>query len=215
MTKPTLAAAVWLVGCGGTPAAPGAPSVAVPAEAAAVAAFRAHAARRLQVAPSQLVDDSAYVTAPHTRGAAKATVMRPDGSSRIEVRGWVLPDGTVITPNQNLGRLFAEAGVWAAPPPPRDLASTLAGDLVWSYGAAAEVEPPSHGRTAPTLALGPDGAGTLVFFSRSESERPDPEAGDGGTGGGAAQFSFQDTVVLTPDHQATLTRTRFAETSPR
>lgn len=219
MRKRELVTAVLLVGCAGKPPAPAAPEARpapVPTESAAAAAFRAYVARRLHVSPSNLEDDSAYITGQHTRGAARALVMRPKGALRTEVRGWAIADGTLITPDQNLGILFAEAGVWADPPakPPSDLASTLADDLVWSYGSAAEVEPPSNGMTAPWLVLAADGSGTLVFFSRSESEALDPEADDG-AGGGAAQFSFKDTVVLTADHKATLTRKPFEETSRR
>ena len=136
-------------------------------------------------------------------------MMQTQDARRIEVRGWATADGAVITPKRNLGLLFAEAGVWSQPPNTKldDLAITLAEALVWSYGEGAALE--SSGVPYPALSLAPDGSGQLVFFSTTE--RSDPEAGATmGSGGGAGQLTFQDTVALTHDHQATLTRTPFA-----
>jgi hypothetical protein len=139
--------------------------------------------------------------------------LRPQEASRVVLRGWATADGTVITPKRDLGRLFAEAGVWRQPPGGKldGLASTLADDLVWSYGEGAAVES-SNGAAYPTLTLAADGAGTLVFFSTTASSDADPDAistSGGAGGGGAGQFTFQDTVVLGADHAATLTRKPF------
>jgi hypothetical protein len=189
-------------------------------EAPAVAAFRAHAAQRLGVPLDGLDDDTAYIRGKHDHGAAHAVMMRTRDASRIEVRGWATAEGTVITPNRNLGILFAEAGVWSQPPGTKlgDLALTLAEDLVWSYGEGATVDS-SDGLAYPALTLAADGAGTLVFFSSTQSTDPDPEAratsSGGGGGGGPGQLTFQDTVTITADHKATLTRKPFTPSGRR
>ncbi|MBC7977186.1 MAG: hypothetical protein H7138_19600 [Myxococcales bacterium] len=181
------------------------------AESPTVAAFRAHVAQRLHVPAAELDDDTAYIRGKHDRGAALAVMMRTKDARRVEVRGWATAAGVVITPSRNLGVLFAEAGVWTQPPGAKlgDLAITLAEDLVWSYGEGATVE--SSGSFAyPALTLAADGSGSLVFFSSTESSDADPEASTaGGGGGGGGQSTFQDTVSLTADHKATLTRTPF------
>jgi hypothetical protein len=207
-----LAAMLWL-GCGGAPPPPvAAPPRQAPvtAESPTVAAFRAHVAQRLHVALDGLDDDTAYIRGKHDHGAARAVMMRTQDARRVEVRGWATADGTVITPSRNLGLLFAEAGVWTQPPHTKldDLAITLAEDLVWSYGEGASLES-STGFPYPMLTLASDGSGTLVFFSSTESAEPDPEARPAGGGGGAGQSTFQDTVTLTADHKATLTRKPF------
>jgi hypothetical protein len=217
MIQHELLAAMLLLGCGG-PSAPVAPpprQAPVTAESPTVAAFRAHVAQRLHVPPDGLDDDTAYIRGKHDHGAARAVMMRTKDARRVEVRGWATADGAVITPNRNLGLLLAEAGVWTQPPNTKlgDLAMTLAEDLVWAYGEGAEVES-SGDFPYPALTLAADGAGALVFFSSTQSSDPDPEAHLGGGaaaggGGGAGQSTFQDTVTLTADHQATLTRKPF------
>ncbi len=186
------------------------------AESPTVAAFRAHVAQRLRVPAAELDDDTAYIRGKRDHGAALAVMMRTRDARRLEVRGWATATGAVITPNRNLGLLFGEAGVWTQPPGTKlgDLAITLAEDLVWAYGEGAVVES-SGGFAYPALTLAADGSGTLVFFSSTESSDADPEASAAGGGGGAGQSTFQDTVTLTADHKATLTRKPFDATPRR
>jgi len=200
-----------LLACSASPPAP----VPVPprqapvtGDAPTVAAFRAHAAQRLAIPPATLDDDTSYIRGKHDHGAARAVLMRTQDARHLEVRGWATDAGAVITPDHNLGLLFVEAGTWSQPPHAKldDLAITLADDLVWSYGEGASVES-SNGFPYPALTLADDGSGTLVFYSSTETSDPIPAPH--ATGGGAGQFTFQDTVTLTADHQATLTRQSF------
>lgn len=189
-----------LAGCAGT--RPAVTPVTTPQ-----AAFRAYAAQRLQVPPAQLADESAAIRGNHNHGAAIAMEMHADYTA-LRVRGWVTADRTVISPKQNLGRLFAEAGVWRQPADLGALATTLAQDLVWAYSETAVLDPAQAG---PVLTVDASGAGQLVFFSSSTSGSTDPEfvdplAREGVAGSGAGSRAYKDVVTLTADHQAMLHR---------
>lgn len=191
-----------LASCGG---AEHARPAAAPAESPPVAAFRAYAAQRMHVAPSRIGDLSEHVDPRHNHGAAIAIRMRPDGFVS-EARGWVTADRTVITPKQNLGVLLAEVGVWRQPSDLGTLASTLAEDLVWTYGDDATVDGPD----SPVLTIAENGSGRLVFYSYSsigvDPEPPPDPMVDGGGGGGVGHQTYRDTVTFTADHRATLHR---------
>lgn len=191
-----------LVSCAGAP--PGRP---VTREPAPLAAFRAYVAQRLQVPPAQLDDESAAIRGNHNRGAAIAMEMHAERTA-LRVRGWVIADRTIISPKQNLGLLFAEAGVWRQPASLGALAETLAQDLVWAYSETAVLDPE---RDAPVLTVDARGAGQLVFFSSSTSGSTDPEFVDpmlreGVAGSGPGSRAYKDVVTFTADHQATLRR---------
>lgn len=203
--------ALLVAGCAGSsgPAVSPGPSGAAATPEQAV---RAYVSRRLQVPPATVRDES-FGLAAHDHGAVRAFMMATEPKGRLRVRGWVTPDGTVISPKQNLGVLFAALGVWATPPPMKlaDLADTVARELVWAYSYFVEVDRPDPRLPPPSLVLNADGSGTLAFYTRSISSSPDPEQGnddygDGGGGGGPGGHYYQDTVVLTGDHHATLTR---------
>jgi hypothetical protein len=179
------------------------------------AAFRAHVANVLHVSPGEInggADDAASAaSAEHSRGGAWAYVMWHKDHFSGGLRGWVTADGTVITPRQNLGILFAEEGLWAKSAPPA-LADRLADDIVWSYGTSSTVvQMPVSGMSPPELTLAPDGSGTLRFFVAHDGPDFDEAGGGGGAGvGGApAVFYFEARVLLTADHKATLTITPF------
>ena len=166
-------------------------------------AFLAHAAQRLRVRPDELVggaiDEATARSLPHSIGGAWAYTMHVRADPQRDARGWVTADGTVITPDQNLGRLFVEAGAWTRKPAqtPRQLADHIA----WSYGMNhAVVIEPENGAPAPRLDVAPDGSGTFRFFVSYR------QPGPGGAGGGPRSLE-EVRVTLTPDHQATLTRT--------
>jgi hypothetical protein len=207
--------AVALVACAGARSAArphsGAPSAR--AERPATAAFRAHAAKVLQVPPGEIdgaaPDASSARAGQHTRGGAWQVVMWHRGDmAKNPVCGWVTADGTVITADQNLGILFAEAGVWATPPshPPDELAHLLADDIVWSYSLGVDlVTMRVGGMGPPELRLGPDGSGTLQFFSNDHGGG----AGRSGGGGAPPDVYWKNTVLLTAAHKASLTRTQF------
>lgn len=223
MARRLLALAVGLAGCAG--AQPGHDTAhgagAAAAEFKPRAAFRAYAARVLQVPESEIdggaSDPASAAAGEHTRGGAWQYAMFHRDHADNPVRGWVTADGTVITPDQNLGVLFAEAGVWARPATrsASQLAELLAGDLVWSFGMANElVTLRAWGLGPPELALAADGSGALHFFSNDHGagSRPLPAAqGDGLRGGGGAppDVFWDNRVVLTADHAATLTQTEF------
>jgi hypothetical protein len=188
--------------------------VVKPAESRATAAFRAYTAERLHVAPADITDSSDILHGKHTRGSAQAYLMTYARDGRRCARGWATADGTVITPTQNLGRLFAEAGVWAKPPGASldQLAEALAEDIVWSYAEDDRVEV-GDGAKPPELVLAADGSGRLRFIMMSRSGSGDFESqfdpAVGGGGGGFGQTYLQVDVALTADHKATLTRNPF------
>jgi hypothetical protein len=172
------------------------------------AAFRAHAAKVLKVPIGEVegsVVESTAARMPHSIAGAWACDM---SHGEREVRGWVTADATVITPDQNLGILFVEAGVWDKPPKgtPDELADRLAGEIVWSYGMNnAVVQALDYGMAPPKLNLAVNSSGTLRLFSYYR--RPGP----GGAGGGPTSY-FEFNVVLTGDHKATLTKKPFEPT---
>jgi hypothetical protein len=142
----------------------------------------------------------------HTRGAARHYTMWPVRDPASSIRGWVTPDGTVITPDRNLGVLLLEAGVWAKPPtrPLDELAGLLAGDIIWAYGSqGAYVEQAAlvEGVTPPEITLRPDGSGTFRFFSNDHGG-----ASIVGGGGAPADVYWENVAVLTADHKATLSK---------
>ena len=207
-----------LAGCAGTrpthetTAGPGGASAMKP-EFKPRAAFRAHAAKLLHAAPGEMhggAGDAQIASAgEHSRGGAWHYVVWRGEDTTNSVRGWVTANGTVITPDQNLGVLFAEAGVWAKPPThtPDELANMLAEDIVWAYGSyGLNVELVTMriwGLGPPELTLRPDGSGTLRFFSNDHG-------GASIFGGGAPpDVYWQNDAVLTADHKVTLTKLEF------
>ena len=188
------------------PAPSASPGASAGDEAKAKAAFRAYVAKRLKVAASDVHGGPADNSlGDHTRGAARHYVMWPGHDTSNSIRGWVTPGGTVISPEQNLGVLFAEAGVWARPSKQRleELAYLLAEDIIWAYGSqSADVTAaPLGGAVTPAeLKLAADGSGTFRFCHNDHG-------GARTTGGGAPpDVYWQDVVVLTADHRATLSK---------
>lgn len=202
-------AVAMLAGCGGTSSAngPAATGAADDGSARAKAAFRAYVARLLHVQASEVHGGPSDNTlGNHTRGAARHYTMWPGRDTTRSIRGWVTPDGTVITPEQNLGVLFLEAGVWARPPrqPLNELADLLAGDIIWAFGSQAmfvEAAMLVEGVSPPEITLRPDGSGTLRFFSNDHGG-----ASIVGGGGAPADVYWENVAVLTSDHKATLSK---------
>jgi hypothetical protein len=158
------------------------------------ASFRDHAARALKLAPDRVlvspIEEDVSVQLDQRIGAAWAFYGSSKDHPDRQVRGWALADGTVITTEQNLGLLLAEAGVWSGAP--KLDASALADRLVWAMGANHRVVGPR------SLHVEPNGTGALRF---QVAHRP---PGPGGAGGGRDRIS-QCTVALTADHHARLT----------
>jgi hypothetical protein len=175
--------------------------------ARARAAFRAYVAKLLQVAESEVHGGPADNSlGNHTRGAARHYAMWPGQDTTGAIRGWVTPDGTVIAPDQNLGVLLLEAGVWARPPkqPLRELASLLAEDIIWAYGSQGnfvETAMLVEGVSPAEIKLLPDGSGTFRFFSNDHGG-----ASILGGGGAPPDVFWENVAVLTADHKATLTK---------
>lgn len=156
--------------------------------ARARASFCAHAAKalkrsveRISVAP---IDDEPDGQPPQRVGAAWAFYGYE--SRAREVRGWAMADGTVITPEMNLGHLLDEAGVWSARPTLD--ASGLAERIVWALGMNHRVVGPR------SLRLDPSGVGALRF--RVAYRPPGPSH--------APDRVSECTVTLTEDHRAQL-----------
>jgi hypothetical protein len=167
-------------------------------------AFRAHAAKVLQVPPEQIaggaVAEDMARRMPNTIGDALAYTMVLKSDPTRDVRGWAMLDGTVVTAEQNLGQLLAQAGVWSKTPTVP--AGKLAEHLAWSYGMNHRVViEPENGAPAPRYQLAADGTGTFRFFMAS---RP---PGPGGAGGGPESLD-ELSIALSADHQAKLTKTR-------
>jgi hypothetical protein len=166
------------------------------------ASFRDHAARVLKLAPDRVlvspIEADLSVQLDQRVGAAWAFYGSAKDHPDRQVRGWAVADGSVITPEQNLGLLLAEAGAWTDRPALD--ASALAERLAWAMGMNHRVVGPR------SLHVEPSGKGTLSF---QVAYRPPGPAG--GAGGGRDRIS-QCTVALTADHHAKLTTT--AVTAP-
>jgi hypothetical protein len=160
------------------------------------ASFCDHAARVLKLPGDRIlvspIEEDPSVQLDQRIGAAWAFYGTSKDHPDRQVRGWATGDGTVITPDQNLGLLLAEAGAWSAGPSLDALADRLAERLAWAMGANHRVVGPR------SLHVEPGGAGTLSF---QVAFRP---PGPGGAGGGRDRTS-QCTVALTADHHARLT----------
>jgi hypothetical protein len=160
----------------------------------AQASFRNHAAHVLKLAPARVivspVDEDPSVQLDQTVGGAWAFSAAAKDHPNPQVRGWAVADGTVITPEDNLGRLLVEAGVWTAKPTLD--AGAIAERIAWAMGMNHRVV------GARELHVEPSGAGSLRF---QVAYRP---PGPGGAGGGPERIT-QCTVTLTAPHHAQLT----------
>lgn len=164
------------------------------------AAFRDHAAHALRASASALVVSPVSADAAVQLDArvcgAWAFVAYAKDQPKHDVRAWAVPDGTVITLEHHLGRLFVEAGVWE--PKPRLDGAALAERLAWAMGMNHRV----IGGAA--LALDAHGAGTLSF-----------QIGYRPPGSGPRETITRYTVTLTADHQAHLAAAAAPAAKPR
>lgn len=168
----------------------------------AQAGFRDHAAKTLKLAPDRVlvspIEADESVQLDERVGAAWAFYGSAKDHPQQQVRGWAVANGSVITPDQNLGLLLAEAGVWSGTP--KLDASALAERLAWAMGMNHRVTGPRE------LHVDAKGAGKLTF---QVSYRP---PGPGGVSGGRDRLS-QCTVTLTADHHARLVQTPVSPSS--
>lgn len=173
-------------------------------------AFRDHAAQLLNVAPRELDggarDPQTAANGANTVGGAWAYSLTVHGDPTREARGWVTADAVVITPDQNLGKLFDEAGAWTKAP--NKTAKELAERLVWAFGMGYAVEypgpiPPESDYPSPKLDVATDGTGRFAFLMSYRTPGP-----HGGAGGGPTDKYLVE-VALTAKHEATLTRSPF------
>ena len=166
------------------------------------ASFRDHAARALKLPPDRVlvspIEEDPSVQLDQRVGAVWAFYGSSKDHPDRQVRGWAVAEGTVITPDQNLGLLLYEAGAWSDKP--KLDADGLADRLVWAMGMNHRVVGPR------SLHVDPSGKGTLSF---QVAYRP---PGPGGAGGGRERVS-QCTVTLTADHHARLVTTAVAAPS--
>ncbi|HEX2573374.1 MAG TPA: hypothetical protein VH877_27745 [Polyangia bacterium] len=150
-------------------------------------AFREYAIKKLGSKDVASGPNSEAIKMPHTIGGAWAFNAALAADPKRLVRGWALADGTVITTEQNFGRLLAEAGLWASPP--SDLGK-LSMAVAWSLGQGYV----AFG--APAVKLGPDGAGEITFEVTFQ---------EGGGGGYVSPQSKYDAVVtVAKDRSATV-----------
>jgi hypothetical protein len=154
------------------------------------AAFRDHVAGVLHV-PSRDVEvgpiDEEIERHMTDHLVGRAWALEASGSSsQFSLRGWALPDGTVVTDQHNLGVLFDEAGAWTSAP--RLDANELAKRLVWALGFRYELV------GAPSLELASSGVGAMHFDVREYlSGNPPPP-----------DLQLRCTVTLSANHQAEL-----------
>jgi hypothetical protein len=153
---------------------------------AAAAAFREHAARLLGTKDIALAPNG-EARMPHSYGGAWAFNAAPSNQSDRVVRGWAVGDGTVITTQQNFGRLLAEAGLWSAP---RGDLSQLAAAIAWSLGNGYKAP------GGPDIKLGPDGAGTITCYLLYQQ--------GGGGGYVSPQTPIEVVIQVAKDHTATI-----------
>ena len=213
MRASSLAAVLLLAGCARAAAGPAATG-AGDAASKATEAFRAYTARVLKVPASEVHGGPAdHSLGDHTRGRARHYEMWPGHNTTSSIRGWATPDGTVITPEQNLGVLFAEAGVWAKPSKKRldELAYLLSEDIIWAYGSQGKDVTTAmlvDGVEPAEFKLAPDGSGTFRFFHNNHGGA----LVVGGGGGAPPDVYWENIAVLTADHKATLTRRELHDT---
>lgn len=177
----------------------------------AVVAFRAHTAKKLGIAVDQVLGGP--VSEAHANlfknqrvGKIWAFVMWGPGTPKVEVRGWATPDGKVITLEQNLGPLLAEAGAWGGGATPALNGKDLADRFAWSLADHTVQINNAIGIPYPELAM-KDGAGTLRFVTGHRAPGP------GGAGGGPQELTLFE-IALSKDQQATATRKPFTPTKP-
>lgn len=169
----------------------------------ALSHFREYAAHVLKISPDRVlvspIEEDPSVQLDQRVGRAWAFYGSSKDHPDRQVRGWAVADGTVITPEQNLGLLLVEAGAWNATPALD--ANALAERLVWAMGMNHRVVGPR------TFHVDQSGAGTLSF---QVAYRP---PGPGGAGGGPERL-VQCKVTLTPDHHARLIKSPVAPATP-
>lgn len=161
--------------------------------AKARANFLDHATKALKSSPDTLIvspiEESPVVQLEQRVGGAWAFQATLRSEPATNVRGWAVANGTVITPEQNLGVLFTEAGAWTTSP--TLTADELANRIVWAKGMNHRVV---NDPSPPALDVSSAGAGTLTF---SLGYR---EPGPGGAGGGPEKIA-EVVVTLTDDHK--------------
>lgn len=165
---------------------------------AAFEAYRAFAAQKLGVAPDKVAgvgpNENIAKLQRGRVGQVWAFEAHPKDAMTPEARGWASNDGVVITLDQNLGLLFAEAGVWGGGVSPALTAQQLADTLTWAMGSGHNVFTAHPKVPAPELKV-KDGEGSLVFHV--DFQQP---------GARGPRNVSRIEVTLAKDHRATLTR---------
>jgi hypothetical protein len=159
----------------------------------AFTSFQEYAAAQLGVIVDQVQagPDGEDVKMEQTLGKAWAyTAIQKDISAPRQIRGWGTADGTVVTPQQNLGALLREAGVWSKK---ARKAQDIAAAITWAMGTDYSINLDPW----PEIKLDKKGAGTFIFAVDSR------QSGPGGAGGGPTTKQLV-TVTLSADHSATM-----------
>lgn len=159
--------------------------------AKASSAFREHAIKVLGTSAVDSGPNNERVTMPNTIGAAWAFTANPTGKPDHPLRGWALADGTVITRDQNLGKLLEAGGLWATP---RGDFYKVQEAIAWSLGN--EYAP----KTDAEIKLGADGAGAIKFELTYQQS--------GGGGHISAEMPVDVVITVAKDHTATLKATK-------
>ena len=169
----------------------------------ALARFQKYASERLKKKPSELdllpSDESGVM--PSNQGHIGSLVRfqaREKGTDGSWLSAWAGPTA-VVTPEQNLGILFKEAGVWSSAP--KLSAQELAEQIVWGLEPTMRVITGGvYQSPAPSLVLDEKGNGQLTFAVGMR------ELGPGGAGGGPEKIG-NSVVTLSGDQSAMLKTT--------
>lgn len=159
--------------------------------AKASSSFREHAIKVLGTSAVDAGPNNERVTMPATVGAAWAFTANATGKPERPLRGWALADGTVITLEQNLGKLLEAGGLWATP---RGDFYKVQEAIAWALGN--EYAPKADAE----IKLGADGAGAIKFELTYQQS--------GGGGHISAQMPVDVAITVAKDHTATLKSTR-------
>jgi hypothetical protein len=167
----------------------------------ATAAFRTYAATKLGIPESQVdggpSNEQEASWFDQRVGSLWAMTMFPHGKPQSDIRGWASKDGTVVTVDQNLGLLLAEAGVWGGGVTPALTPVQIAERIAWSLGMNHLLFMESTLGVPPPEVKLTGGAGTMAFVINYTPPGP----------GRAPRQLTRFDIALTKDHHATATRT--------
>jgi hypothetical protein len=173
----------------------------------AKSAFREYAGRVLNVPSASIevgsIQDSLSVLGKSADlpeaviGNAWAFYASKESHPEATIRGWALPDGSVITSDHNLGLLLREAAIGTSKPTLG--VDQLVDQIAWSMGTESAigrdfevVEKPAR----PSINLAKNGTGAIRFFAQYQAA--------GGPYRGGPSRHYECTLKISANHEAVL-----------